>query len=140
MIDQAAQHPSPIKIEDPVSLGALLGVLADFRRPWMRGRTGAVARVAVFCWCGMVCGRKSWVRTYELVTLKNSRSPWGQHVRMRDSAGRELRISFSTLQQDGLVWDLVYNGVLHSVVAGNAETDGSVHLHLRLPYRSPYSG
>ena len=87
-----------------------------------------------------VSGRKSWVRTYQLVKVKNSRSPWGVHVRMWDSGGRDLRISLAALQQDRLLWDLVYNGILHSVIASNAETDGATHLYLRLPYRSPYGG
>ncbi len=84
-------------------------------------------------------GRKSWVRTYELVKLKNSPSLWGVSVRMWDSGGRELRVSVDALKRDRLLWDLVYNGILHSVVAGNAETNGAVHQSLRLPYRSPYS-
>ncbi|HEY0805237.1 MAG TPA: hypothetical protein VGD84_09240 [Pseudonocardiaceae bacterium] len=86
-----------------------------------------------------VQGRKSWVRTYELVKVKSGRSASGVDVAMRDSAGRELSLSLATLQQDRLLWDLVYNGILHSVIAGDAETNGRIHLHLNLPYRSPYS-
>jgi hypothetical protein len=86
-----------------------------------------------------VRGRKSWVRTYDLVKVKSGPSAGGPNIIMGDSGGRSLSISLATLQQDRLLWDLVYNGILHSVIAGGAETNGAVHLHLRLPYRSPYS-
>jgi hypothetical protein len=85
-----------------------------------------------------VQGRKSWVRTYELVKVKSGPSASGVHVNMQDSAGRNLSLPLATLQQDRLLWDLVYNGILHSAIAGDAETNGRIHLHLHLPYRSPY--
>ena len=31
------------------------------------------------------------------------------------------------------MWDLVYNGLLHSVIAGEAKTNGMVHSALRVP-------
>jgi hypothetical protein len=49
-----------------------------------------------------------------------------------------LSVSLSLLEEDRMLWDLVYNGILHSVIAGQAETNGRLHLHLRLPYPSPY--
>jgi hypothetical protein len=36
------------------------------------------------------------------------------------------------------MWDLVYNGILHSVIAGGAETNGQLHRYMRVPYPSPY--
>jgi hypothetical protein len=58
---------------------------------------------------------------------------------MEDSEGRRLSLPLTTLQSDRLLWDLVFSGILHSVIAGNAETNGALHVHLHLPYRSPYS-
>lgn len=86
-----------------------------------------------------VRGRKAWVRTYELVKVTTSVSPSGVALAMRDSGGRSLSISLATVQSDQLLWDLVYNGILHSVIDGKAETNGRVHLHLHLPYPSPYA-
>jgi hypothetical protein len=85
-----------------------------------------------------VMGRTHWVRTYELVKVKASLSAGGPVIDMCDADGRRLSIALSLLQEDRMVWDLVYNGILHSVIAGNAETNGRLHLHLRLPYPSPY--
>lgn len=84
-------------------------------------------------------GRKGWVRTYELVKVKSYPSFSGGWTRLEDRDGRILGLDHATLQQDRRLWDLVYNGILHSVIAGGAETNGAAHLNLHLPYPSPYS-
>jgi hypothetical protein len=83
-------------------------------------------------------GRKQWVRTYELVKVRSYPSFSGGWIRLEDRDGRTLGLDHTTLQQDRRLWDLVYNGILHSVIAGGAETNGAAHLHLHLPCPSPY--
>jgi len=85
-----------------------------------------------------VRGRKTWVRTYELVRAKVNVGVGEFYLSMQDRDGRSLSLSVSSLQEDRLIWDLVYNGVLHSVIEGGAETNGQLHRYLRVPYRSPY--
>jgi hypothetical protein len=84
-------------------------------------------------------GPKGWVRIYELAKVTSLLSLGGPSISMQDKAGRRLSMPLATLQEDRVLWDLVYNGILHSVIAGNAETNGAVHLHLHLPYRSTSS-
>jgi hypothetical protein len=81
-----------------------------------------------------VRGRKNWVRTYELTKVKASFSPSGTQLTMRDQDGRTLSISLSRLKDDRKIWDLVYNGILHSVIAGGADTNGHLHRDLAVPY------
>jgi hypothetical protein len=35
---------------------------------------------------------------------------------------------------DPRIWNYTYNGILHSVIAGGAETNKQLHLQLKLPY------
>ena len=86
-------------------------------------------------WLG---GRKTWVRTYELVKVKLSVGVGQFSLSMQDNGGRSLSLPVSALQEDRLMWDLVYNGVLHSVIAGGAATNGQLHRYLGVPYPSPY--
>ncbi|HEX5402336.1 MAG TPA: hypothetical protein VFX16_08550 [Pseudonocardiaceae bacterium] len=110
---------------------AVIGVLVGYTQ--LRGHDQCAAGVE---W---LSGRRSWVRTYELVKVKSLLAIGTPLISMEDSGGRRLSVPLTALQSDRLLWDLVYNGILHSVIAGNAETNGAVHVHLRLPYRSPYS-
>lgn len=102
---------------------------------------GLSQRRAAVCSAGVawVRGRQSWVSTYELVSVKWYPSLSGGWVGLVDRDGRRLTVDLSTLRQDRRLWDLVYNGILHSAVAGGADTNGAAHLNLRLPYPSPYS-
>jgi hypothetical protein len=85
-------------------------------------------------------GRK-WVRVYDLVKVTCHSYPYyGAGVCMRDSGGRKLRYRFIDLSSDRLLWDLTYNGILHSVIAGGAETNWMLRKSLALPYPQPDEG
>lgn len=81
---------------------------------------------------------KAWVRIYELVEIRGKAR--GRHIELtlRDRDDRYLQIGSGDLQEDGELWDLVYNGMLHSIIEGEANVDSVVHFALRLPYRNPY--
>lgn len=83
-------------------------------------------------------GRKSWVRTYELVKVKLGVGIGQFYLNMQDRDGRSLSLPVSASQEDRLMWDLVYNSILYSVIAGGAEANGQLHRYLRVPYPSPY--
>jgi hypothetical protein len=77
---------------------------------------------------------KKWVRVYELVKVTCHSYPYyGAGVCMRDSGGRKLRYRFIDLSSDRMLWDLTYNGILHSVIAGGAETNWMLRKTLALP-------
>jgi hypothetical protein len=82
-------------------------------------------------------GRK-WVRIYELTEVNAQASGSGVFLRMRDSGGRYLELKFITVVgSDRLLWDLTYNGILYSVIAGGAKTNPLLHRTLKLPYPKP---
>jgi hypothetical protein len=72
---------------------------------------------------------KAFVKTYELVSVKMDKD-WGHgEVTLQDRSGNEAKVSLMLLKQP--LWDLVYNGILHSVAAG-ADVDRMVVQRLRL--------
>jgi hypothetical protein len=78
------------------------------------------------------------VRTYELVEVKLlKRGRTGNYLRLVDSGGRVLETGYGFVRQNRLVWDLVYNGILHSVISGQATTNMRLHVELGLPYATP---
>ncbi|MGH3503954.1 MAG: hypothetical protein ACRDQA_24125 [Nocardioidaceae bacterium] len=68
---------------------------------------------------------RSWVRTYELTTINTYFYLQKQRLHLCDSGGRTLRTNLLVLQEDELVWDLLYNGMLHSVVNGADISDAT---------------
>ena len=48
-----------------------------------------------------------------------------------------MTIKIESQQGDRGVWDLGYNGILHSVIAAGARTDRQLHLVLHVPYPGP---
>lgn len=78
-----------------------------------------------------------WVRTYELTKVTAWSWPTGIALNLTDRDGRKLNVGTSDLLEDPLIWDLVYNGIMHSVIAGGARTNGVLHSALRVPYPQP---
>ncbi|HEY3606475.1 MAG TPA: hypothetical protein VGL06_03195 [Pseudonocardiaceae bacterium] len=79
-----------------------------------------------------------WVRVYELVQVTMSQgSRRDAYLRLVDVHGNELQVSYAYLRRNRLIWDLVYNGILHSVIAGNARTNMSSRAKLDLPSATP---
>jgi hypothetical protein len=88
----------------------------------------------------MAC-KASWVRLYELTEVTAHTSGTGVYVILKDSAGRVVEYKFTSLGgSDRLLFDLTYNGILHSVVAGGAKTNPLLHRTLNLPYPKPARG
>jgi len=116
----------------PLVVWAFIG-LVSAGLAWS-SRTGACA--AGSDW---VARNDRWVRTYELIEI-TYRARFGPRLRLHDSAGRTATIKIESLQGDREVWDLVYNGILHSVIADGARTDRQLHLILDLPYPDPDIG
>jgi hypothetical protein len=81
---------------------------------------------------------KRWVRIYELVQVTMSQGRRRDaYLRLVDVHGHDLQVSYAYLRRNRLIWDLVYNGILHSVIAGNARTNMSSRVKLDLPDTTP---
>jgi hypothetical protein len=68
--------------------------------------------------------QKSWVKNYDLVEIKTRFYSNTIYVYMTDGEGRKVEAPLTAIQQDRLIWDLLYNGILHSI-AGGAELKGT---------------
>lgn len=80
-----------------------------------------------------VRGKSKWVRLYELTSIKVKYYGDGStELHLDDRDGRHLEIDRKMLCSDQLIWDLVYNGILHSAVQG-AEVDQKTQRALQLP-------
>jgi hypothetical protein len=75
---------------------------------------------------------KAFVKTYQLtsITMKKSWAKEGDLV-LKDRHGRYASSDFGTIRSHEALWDLVYNGILHSVAAG-ADVDKMAVQRLRL--------
>lgn len=78
-------------------------------------------------------GRKSWVDTYALTEIKVKTTGSGNYADITDNEGRFVGVDLVGLHEDRDLWDLVYNGMLHSVVLGGATTNRKARTVLGLP-------
>jgi hypothetical protein len=79
------------------------------------------------------CKGRDGVRTYELVEVElKARGPV-MDLSLKDTAGREADVELRPVEMNPRLWDLVYNGVLHSVHARPVETNRQARGRLRLP-------
>ena len=76
---------------------------------------------------------KSWIRTYELTSIKAYTYSNSLNLHFTDVGGRKLQADIRRLQDDRRIWDLVYNGILHSVVKSGADTNQLARGTLNLP-------
>jgi hypothetical protein len=81
--------------------------------------------------------KKGWVKLYQLTKVTAHWRSNAVHLDLKDRDNRELQIRVSDIQENRLMWDLVYNGILHSVIAGGAETNGRLHAAIQVPRPYP---
>jgi hypothetical protein len=70
-------------------------------------------------------GGGGWVRLYEINLIKVSLASAGtaRQIELHDSCGHAMSIRVDDLQLNPKLWDLVYNGLIHSVHVNGAETN-----------------
>ncbi|WP_305093352.1 hypothetical protein [Prescottella sp. R16] len=79
----------------------------------------------------------SWVDTYELVEIKFSADGVNRVLRLKDSSGRQIySFRLRNVQSNPRMWDLVYNGILHSVASGECRVTPRARQILKLPVGS----
>lgn len=76
---------------------------------------------------------KAWVCTYELTKIRARTHATGVHLDLQDGAGRTLGVPLDDIQRDRDMWDLVYNGMLHSVTLYPVDIDDESRRILDLP-------
>ena len=75
---------------------------------------------------------KPWVNTYDLTSIRVTIPQNERHLELEDSTGRKLKLQLATAQESQDLWDLVYNGILHSATNGDAEVNALAGASLRL--------
>jgi hypothetical protein len=81
--------------------------------------------------------RRHWVKLYELTKVTLHYRGNNYWLSLQDRDDHAIRVSVNTIQKDRDMWDLVYNGILHSVIAGEAETNGQIHAIIKVPRPYP---
>lgn len=84
------------------------------------------------------------VKTYELTSVRLGKS-WDKdgEVIFHDRHGHDVQVDLGTLRVNHNLWDLVYNGIVHSVAAGasvDAVTIQKLRLHEALAARERGQG
>ncbi|WP_235871135.1 hypothetical protein [Rhodococcus spongiicola] len=75
-----------------------------------------------------------WVNTYELVRIRFSVDGLNRVLRIEDADGRKIHsFGLRDAQSNPLMWDLVYNGILHSVASGNCDISRKARKVLQIP-------
>ena len=94
--------------------------------PYLRGRPFA-AGAAWFRF-----GRR-WVHTYELISVRVAAYYGFYSLKMEDADGHRISIQTGTIQQNYALWNLVYNGIVHSAYRGGLALDRVTRAMLELP-------
>lgn len=83
-----------------------------------------------------LAGRNLFVKTYELIKVKVGVTSGGaaHELQVVDKYGQTARYRLGELQQNDALWDLVYNGLIHSVHVNGAETNQRARDYLLLDY------
>jgi hypothetical protein len=75
---------------------------------------------------------KSWVKTYELTAIRLEKAWGSDRLELKDAHGRAVSIQILGIQTNPDLWNLVYNGILHSVHYGGAVANERAVARLRL--------
>lgn len=83
-----------------------------------------------------LAGRRIFVKTYDLVKVEVGIVSGGvaHELQLTDEYGKSANYRISELQQNHALWDLVYNGLIHSVHLNGAETNQRARDYLLLDY------
>lgn len=75
----------------------------------------------------------NWVDLYNLSSVEVKAPTHYREIILKDRSGRQADYQLMDIQENQDLWDLVYNGILHSVVKGGAETNTLGQSALKLP-------
>lgn len=87
--------------------------------------------------------KKKWVNTYELTLVREGVfAAVNRGITLIDADGRRVDLNLKPVQSNPAMWDLVYNGIRHSVVSGDCEISESTCRMLDIPteFATPDTG
>ena len=76
---------------------------------------------------------KYWVDIYDLKSVKIKTGPGRLDLEMDDRSGRGVATTCLVIEKNRKLWDLVYNGIVHSVKDHPVETNKASRQYLDLP-------
>ncbi|MPZ01104.1 MAG: hypothetical protein GEU97_24695 [Actinophytocola sp.] len=76
---------------------------------------------------------RHWVRTYQLGAIRLDERARVPRLLLQDTDGRRVRVELADLCGNTKLWDLVYNGIRHSLAVGDVEVNDPARHWLRLP-------
>lgn len=65
--------------------------------------------------------RKKWVSTYELTRIRSTNIGLQRAMKLDDSHGHTLVLVLRHAQKNIELWDVVYDGIVHSVASGDCD-------------------
>lgn len=65
--------------------------------------------------------KKSWADSYDLVRIRQGVFGRSTGIRLTDAGGRHVDLTLREVQANPPLWDLVYNGIRHSVVVNGCD-------------------
>ncbi|GEM_PF-612672 len=75
-----------------------------------------------------------WVEIYDLVRISAGTNGADRAIGLEDSGGRSIHaVSLKRIQGHPAMWDLVYNGILHSVASGKCDIPPGARKLLQIP-------
>lgn len=100
---------------------------------WGLGFYGIFRKVGAAAGADWLKVGRIWVLLYELTEIKVRHRGMSMHLNLKDSGNRSLQVRVDELQEDRDLWDLVYNGLLHSAAVNGAKTNWAAHSLLEVP-------
>lgn len=79
-----------------------------------------------------VAHQTGWVRVYDLTEVKTRGGYAKIYLCLTDTAGRTMDPSLTVLQHNRDLWDLVYNGIVHSIRERDVVVDSLAQTTLQL--------
>lgn len=64
---------------------------------------------------------KKWVSIYELTRIRSTNVGLQRAMKLEDCHGHKLVLVLRHAQKNTKLWDLVYNGIVHSVASGDCD-------------------
>ncbi|CCQ15576.1 putative uncharacterized protein [Rhodococcus sp. AW25M09] len=65
--------------------------------------------------------RDKWISTYEITKIRSTTVGLNRASKIEDVHGNKLILVLRDAQMNPLLWNLVYNGIAHSVANGNCD-------------------
>lgn len=76
--------------------------------------------------------RDKWVSTYELARIRSTTVGLYRAMNIKDIHGNNFILVLHDAQMNPQLWDLVYNGILHSVTHGDCDISNAARRILKV--------